>query len=93
MKPAKKQPMRQCVGCREMKEKKELVRIVKSARDDTFALDATGRKNGRGAYICKNPSCLALAKKNKGLERSLKGPVPEEIFESLSKEMAALESE
>jgi hypothetical protein len=92
MKPAKKQPMRQCVGCREMKEKKELVRIVKS-EDGTFALDVTGRKNGRGAYICRNLSCLALAKKNKGLERSLKGTVPEEIFDTLSKEMAALESE
>jgi hypothetical protein len=75
-----------------MKEKKELVRIVKSA-EGTFALDATGRKNGRGAYICKNPSCLALAKKNKGLERSLKGAIPEEIFDTLSKEMAALGSE
>ena len=61
--------MRQCVGCQEMKSKKEMMRIVRTDTQE-FLLDATGKKNGRGAYICPNPECLKKAIKNKGLERS-----------------------
>ena len=66
----KKIPMRQCVGCGEMKAKKELLRVLKT--EDGVLLDATGKKNGRGAYICANTECLKKARKSKGLERSLK---------------------
>ena len=84
--------MRQCVGCQEMKSKKEMMRIV---RTDTqvFLLDATGKKNGRGAYICPNPECLKKAIKNKGLERSFKQAISKEVYESLEKEMESLDTE
>ena len=71
----KKVPMRQCVGCQEMKSKKEMLRILKTAEDE-IVLDATGRKNGRGAYLCFSKECLLKARKNKGLERSLKMAIP-----------------
>ena len=61
-------PVRMCVGCQEMKNKKEMIRVIKTP-EDTFMLDATGKKNGRGAYVCPNEHCLQLARKNKGLER------------------------
>lgn len=86
----KKNPLRKCVGCGEAKSKKELIRILKTP-EDTVVLDSTGRQNGRGAYICPNSECLKKAKKSKGLERSLKISIPEEIYESLEKEMNALE--
>lgn len=82
----KKIPMRQCVGCGQMKAKKELIRIIKTA-EDTILLDTTGKKNGRGAYICPNPECLQRAGKNHGLERSLKTAIPKEVLELLEKEM------
>lgn len=82
---AKKIPMRQCVGCKELKEKRELIRILKT--DTGILLDETGRQNGRGAYICKNPQCLQTAFKTKGLERSLKTSIPEEIKLRLEEEM------
>lgn len=82
----KKVPMRQCVGCGEMKNKKELLRIIKSAENEIF-LDITGKKNGRGAYICPNGECLARAIKTRGLERSLKTAIPIEVIEILTKEM------
>lgn len=85
----KKVPLRQCVGCRQSKDKKELIRVIKTAEDDVI-LDATGRKNGRGAYICPKPECLKLAIKSKGLERSLKIAIPAEIYEKLEKEMSTL---
>lgn len=84
----KKQPLRQCIGCGQMKPKKELVRILKD-EDGTFIIDRTGRKNGRGAYLCNDSECLKLAAKNKGLERSLKMAVPKEVYEILSKEFDA----
>lgn len=84
----KKIPMRQCVGCRQMKNKKELIRILKT--EDEVLLDATGRKNGRGAYLCKNPECLRLAKKSRALERSLGIQIPAGVYEELEKEMSAL---
>ena len=85
----KKIPMRQCVGCGEMKAKKELIRVIKT--EEEVLLDTTGRKNGRGAYICANPECLKKARKSKGLERSLKASIPDEVYENLEKEMSTLE--
>ena len=82
----KKIPMRQCVGCKEMKGKKELLRIIKTSENEIL-LYTTGKKNGRGAYICPNGECLAQAIKTKGLERSLKTAIPKEIIENLTKEM------
>ena len=87
----KKIPMRKCVGCQEMKSKKEMIRIIKTA-EDAFLLDATGKKNGRGAYICPSRTCLEQAVKSKGLERSFKQPIPKEVYEALDKEMEALEA-
>ncbi len=84
----KKVPVRQCVGCREMKGKKELIRIIRTPEDEVV-LDAEGKKNGRGAYLCPNPECLKLAVRSKGLERSLKISIPQEIYEKLEKEMNA----
>ena len=83
-------PVRMCVGCQEMKNKKEMIRVIKTP-EGTFMLDATGKKNGRGAYVCPSEECLQLARKNKGLERSFKQAIPAEFYESLEKEMEALE--
>ncbi len=82
---AKKISLRQCVGCGEMKDKKEMMRVLKSA-EGLVSLDMTGRKNGRGAYLCKNGACLSKARKNKGLDRSFKMRIPDEIYENLEKE-------
>ena len=87
----KKIPMRQCVGCREMKKKRELIRILCTEEKEVI-LDVSGRKNGRGAYICPNTECLEKAIKNKGLERSLKMAVPASIYEELKKEMEEVEA-
>ena len=84
-------PVRMCVGCQEMKNKKEMIRVIKTP-EGTFMLDATGKKNGRGAYVCPSEECLQLARKNKGLERSFKQAIPAEVYESLDKEMEALET-
>lgn len=84
----KKIPMRQCVGCREMKSKKELIRIVRSPEGE-ISLDFRGKKPGRGAYICPNPACLAKAKKSKALSRAFDTPIPDEIWEALEKQMEA----
>ncbi len=81
----KKIPMRQCVGCSKMKGKKEMMRVLKTA-EDGIVLDMTGKKNGRGAYLCMERECLKKARKNKGLERSLKMSIPDEIYDSLEKE-------
>lgn len=75
-----------------MKSKKEMIRVIRTS-DGEFLLDATGRKNGRGAYLCPNSDCLAKAVKNKGLERSFKQAIPKEVYEALEKEMEVLESE
>jgi len=88
----KKIPMRKCVGCQEMKSKKEMMRVLKTS-EDTFELDATGKKNGRGAYLCFSKECFEKAVKNKGLERSFKQAIPKEVYEKLEKEMNALEIE
>ena len=82
----KKIPLRQCIGCGEMKSKKEMIRILKT-ESEGIVLDATGRKNGRGAYLCPNMECFRKAVKNMGLERSFKMPVSREVYEALEKEM------
>jgi len=81
--------MRQCVGCGEMKMKKELIRVIKTPEDE-IVLDATGRKNGRGAYVCASMECLKTAMKRKGLERSLKVAIPAEVYDSLEQEMSKI---
>lgn len=88
----KKIPMRQCVGCGEMKSKKEMMRVLKTA-DDSIVLDVTGKKNGRGAYLCISEECLKKARKNKGLERSFKMNIPEDVFDALEKEFEEIEAE
>ena len=85
----KKIPLRQCIGCGEIKSKKEMIRILKTETEG-FVLDSTGRKNGRGAYLCPSSQCLAKAVKNRGLDRSFKMQVPREAYESLEKEMEKL---
>lgn len=80
----KKIPMRQCVGCGEMKEKKTLIRIIRTP-EGRILLDRTGRANGRGAYICDDPACLAAARKKKSLNRAFKMQVSEEIWEELTR--------
>lgn len=84
----KKIPQRQCMGCRERKAKKELIRVVRGT-DGIVCLDFSGKLNGRGAYICPNPDCLKKAQKANSLERSLEVPIPDEVFERLAKEMGA----
>lgn len=88
---AKKIPMRQCIGCSEMKPKKELLRILRT-EEEGIVLDTTGRKNGRGAYICPNAECLQKARKTKGIERSFKTAVSEEIYDNLIKEIEIFEA-
>ena len=85
----KKVPLRQCIGCQEMKSKKEMIRVIKTAEDEIM-LDATGRKNGRGAYLCPSMECFKKAVKGKGLERSFKMAIPKEVYETLEKEMEEL---
>lgn len=82
----KKIPLRQCIGCGEMKSKKEMIRVLKTTEDE-ITIDATGRRNGRGAYICPSMECFKKAVKSKGLERSLKMAIPKEVYEALEKEM------
>ena len=83
--------MRKCVGCGEMKNKREMMRVLKTS-DDEFVLDATGKKNGRGAYLCLSKECFEKAVKNKGLERSFKHAIPKDVYEKLEKEMESLEA-
>ncbi len=84
----KKIPQRQCMGCRERKEKREMIRVVRTTEGDV-RLDFSGKLNGRGAYICPNPECLKKARKSKALDRSLEVPIPEEVYERLEHEMEA----
>ena len=85
----KKIPLRQCIGCGDMKSKKEMIRVLKTTEDE-IVIDATGRKNGRGAYICPSMECFKKAVKSKGLERSLKMAIPKEVYEALEKEMGQI---
>lgn len=79
---AKKMPQRMCVGCREMKEKRALKRIVRSPEGE-ISIDETGKKNGRGAYLCPSPECLAKARKTRSLERAFAAKIPDEIYQAL----------
>ena len=92
MSTTKKIPLRKCVGCQEMKNKREMIRILKTSENE-FMLDATGRKNGRGAYLCFSKECFEKAVKCKGLERSFKQSIPKEVYEKLEKELDELEHE
>ena len=85
----RKTPLRKCTGCQEMKDKKELIRIVRDA-DGDFSVDATGKKAGRGAYVCSDSECLLKAHKSKGLERSFKSSVPSDVYEKLKAELEAV---
>ena len=88
----RKIPMRQCIGCREMKSKRELLRILRTP-EGQFVIDTTGKKNGRGAYICRSKDCLLQARKNRGLERSFKMSIPNEVYDTLEKEFDNLGTE
>ena len=82
----KKIPQRQCMGCRERKPKREMIRVVRGT-DGNVSLDFGGKMNGRGAYICPMAECLKKAQRSKSLERSLEVTIPEEVYERLAKEM------
>lgn len=81
----KKIPVRQCIGCGEMKNKKDMMRILRTPEEEII-LDLTGKKNGRGAYLCKQSECLKLARKNKGLERSFKMSIQSQVYDKLEEE-------
>ena len=83
----KKTPERRCVGCGESKDKRELIRVVRTPEGEV-CLDATGKKSGRGAYICKNSSCLKKARKARRLESSLECNIPDEVYDKLEEELA-----
>ncbi|MGI6513437.1 MAG: YlxR family protein [Syntrophomonadaceae bacterium] len=83
---ARKIPQRMCVGCREMKNKKELIRIVRTP-DETILVDPTGKKSGRGAYICPNVECFNLAVKGKRIAKALEREIPDEIIAALKKDL------
>ena len=85
MKP-KKIPMRMCVGCREMKPKRELIRVVRSP-EGTISLDFRGKASGRGAYVCRSAACLKKAIRARALERAFSVQIPAEIYERLEREM------
>ncbi|NLD58805.1 MAG: YlxR family protein [Clostridiales bacterium] len=87
MPKTKKVPMRMCVGCREMKPKKELLRVVKPQEGDA-RIDFTGKAAGRGAYVCRSPECLKRAQKTKALERALEAQISADVFGALEAQMA-----
>ena len=82
----KKIPQRQCMGCRERKAKRDMIRVVRTT-EGTVTLDFGGKLNGRGAYVCPDPECLKKAQRSKALERSLEVAIPEEVYQRLAKEM------
>ncbi len=86
----KRQPRRMCTGCGEMKNKRDLIRVVRSP-EGTLSIDKRGKLPGRGAYLCPNADCLKKAVKTKRLERNLETPVPDEIMEQLKKEIEAVD--
>lgn len=88
----KKVPLRQCIGCGQMKGKKEMMRILRTTEGE-IVLDMTGKKNGRGAYLCRSSDCLKKARKSKGLERSIKMSIPNEVYDQLEKEFEEFEAE
>ncbi len=84
----KKIPQRQCMGCRERKEKRQMIRVVRCT-DGEIRLDFSGKLGGRGAYVCPKMECLSKVRKSRALERSLDTPIPEEVYDRLEKEMEA----
>ena len=82
----KKIPQRQCMGCRERKPKREMIRVVRGT-DGNVSLDFGGKMNGRGAYICPDPECLKKARRSKALDRSLEVTIPEEVYDRLQREI------
>ena len=86
MPKVKKAPLRLCVGCREMKPKKQLLRIVRTP-DELIAVDLTGKRAGRGVYICQDQNCLKIVKKGKKLEKALKAPIPPGVYAAIEEEM------
>ncbi len=82
----KKIPQRQCMGCRERKAKREMIRVVRTV-EGNVCLDFSGKLNGRGAYLCPKADCLKKAQKSKALERSLEVPIPDQVYDRLAKEM------
>ena len=88
----KKIPMRQCLGCREMKPKPELIRVVRSPEGEV-SLDFKGKKPGRGAYVCPDPTCLQKARKSRALERAFSAPLPDAVWAALEEQMKAGEED
>ena len=86
MQKPRKIPQRQCVGCRTMKDKKALIRVVKTPEDE-IVLDLTGKKSGRGAYVCRSLTCLQKARKARRAERSLSCDIPEEVYDRMEEEL------
>ncbi len=84
----KKIPMRQCLGCREMKPKRELIRVVRSP-EGSISLDFKGKASGRGAYVCPDMACLKKAMKSKAIERAFDTAIPQEIYAQLTEQMEA----
>ena len=90
--PVKKVPVRMCTGCREHKPKKELIRVVRSPEGE-ISIVASGKKSGRGAYLCADSACLAKARKTRQLERALETAIPDEVYEKLEQQLCAVCSE
>jgi len=88
----RKVPLRKCVACQEMMPKKELIRVVRTP-DEQVLIDLSGKKSGRGAYLCGKLSCFKLAKKSKALDRALKQPVGDDIYDQLEADFVKLEDE
>lgn len=86
MQTPKKIPQRQCLGCREMKDKRALIRVVRSPEGE-ISLDFRGKKPGRGAYVCPNAECLKRARKSRALERAFSTPIPPEVYDAMEEEM------
>ena len=86
MQKQRKIPQRQCVGCRTMKDKKALIRVVKTPEDE-IVLDSTGKKSGRGAYVCPEAECLKKARKSRALERAFELAIPDEVYDALQAQM------
>ena len=82
----KKIPQRQCMGCRERKNKRDMIRVVRTT-EGTVSLDFSGKLNGRGAYVCPDAACLQKARKTRSLERCLEVEIPEDVFDRLAREM------
>lgn len=89
MQKPRKIPQRQCVGCREIKDKRVLLRIVRTPEGEIL-LDSTGKKSGRGAYVCPDPECLKKARRSKALERAFDTAIPPEVYDALEGQMVTL---